>query len=78
MQTYSVLMSVYQKENPEYFRTAIDSMINQTARPDEIVIVEDGPLTEALYRVIGDVNSAQPEHLLPLFPSRRTAAWQTR
>ena len=44
-QKYSVLMSLYKKEKPEYLRLAIDSMINQTVPPDEIVIVEDGPLT---------------------------------
>lgn len=30
MQKYSVLMSLYKKENPEYLDLAIESMINQT------------------------------------------------
>lgn len=51
---YSVLMSVYQKEKPEYLRMALDSMLNQTVSPDEIVLVEDGGLTDALYAVIED------------------------
>ena len=42
---YSVLMSVYHKENPQFLKISIDSMINQTVRPDEFVIVKDGPLT---------------------------------
>jgi glycosyltransferase involved in cell wall biosynthesis len=49
---YSVLMSVYHKEKPEYLRDSINSMINQTVKPDEIVLVKDGPLTEALEKVI--------------------------
>lgn len=49
---YSVLMSLYKKENPEYLRIAIDSMLNQTVAPDEIVLVEDGPLTDDLYAVL--------------------------
>lgn len=49
---YSVLMSLYVKEKPEYLRLAIDSMLGQTVKADEIVIVEDGPLTEALYGVL--------------------------
>lgn len=49
---YSVLMSLYKKENPEYLRIAIDSMLNQTIAPDEIVLVEDGPLTDELYAVL--------------------------
>lgn len=49
---YSVLMSLYKKEKPEYLRIAIDSMLNQTIAPDEIVMVEDGPLTSELYAVL--------------------------
>lgn len=49
---YSVLMSLYKKEHPEYLRLALDSMINQTIKPDEIVLVEDGPLTNELYAVV--------------------------
>ena len=49
---YSVLMSLYKKENPEYLKSAIDSMLNQSVKPDEIVMVEDGPLTPELYAVL--------------------------
>lgn len=52
MEKYSVLMSLYKKEHPEYLRTAIDSMLNQTVKPDEIVLVEDGPLTNELYEIL--------------------------
>lgn len=52
MEKYSVLMSLYKKEHPEYLRLALDSMINQTVKPDEIVLVEDGPLTDELYQVV--------------------------
>lgn len=51
---YSVLMSLYIKENPQYFRAALDSMIQQTVMPDEIVIVEDGPLTKDLYETLDE------------------------
>ena len=56
---YSVLMSLYKKENPEYLKVALDSMLNQTVKPDEIVLVEDGPLTEELYKVVEEYK----EHL---------------
>ncbi len=52
MENYSVLMSLYVKEKPEYLRLAIDSMLSQTVMPDEIVIVEDGPLNEELYEIL--------------------------
>ena len=56
---YSVLMSLYKKEKPEYLRIALDSMLNQTVAPDEIVLVEDGPLTDKLYAVLDEYD----EHL---------------
>ncbi|NTQ65428.1 sugar transferase [Enterococcus faecium] len=51
---YSVLMSLYKKENPEYLKLSIDSMLNQTVVPDEIIIVEDGSLTNELYSVLDE------------------------
>ena len=48
----SVLMSVYRKENPEYFEAALESIINQTLQPDEILIIKDGLLTTELETVI--------------------------
>jgi glycosyltransferase involved in cell wall biosynthesis len=47
-------MSLYKKEKPEYLRAALESMIHQTVTPDEIVLVEDGPLTEELYAVVDE------------------------
>lgn len=58
---YSVLISVYAKEKPEYFRLALDSMINQTAKPDEIVIVQDGPLPKDLYNTVWSYSERYPE-----------------
>lgn len=52
MEKYSVLMPVYYRENPVYFRTAIQSMAKQTEKPDEIVIVCDGKLTDGLEEII--------------------------
>lgn len=48
----SVLMSIYFKEKPEYFRESLESILNQTYFPDEIVLVKDGPLTDELEKVI--------------------------
>lgn len=54
VENYSVLMSVYIKEKPEYFKEAVDSMLNQTVKTNDFVIVCDGPLTEGLNKVIAD------------------------
>lgn len=49
---YSVLISIYKNENPEYLNQSLQSVLNQTKPPNEIVIVKDGPLTEDLERVL--------------------------
>ena len=53
-------MSLYKKEHPEYLRQSLDSMINQTVKPDEIVLVEDGPLTKELYEVVKEYDNNNP------------------
>lgn len=49
-QAYSVLMSVYQKENPEYLRAAVESVLGQTVPPEEVVLVCDGPADRGIGR----------------------------
>lgn len=49
---YSVLMSVYQKDNVKWLKYAIDCMLNQTVKPNEFIIVEDGVLTDELNKTI--------------------------
>ncbi len=56
-QKISVLMSVYVKENPTFLRDAINSIQNQTLKPSELVLVEDGPLTPELYQVLDQVEA---------------------
>ncbi len=50
---FSILLSIYYKEKPEYFNRCMQSIYDeQTLKPDEIVLVEDGKLTSELYEVI--------------------------
>ena len=49
---FSVLISVYQREKPQYLEQAFESLLEQTLLPTEVIIVEDGPLTDELYAVI--------------------------
>jgi glycosyltransferase involved in cell wall biosynthesis len=52
---FSVLLSVYKKEKPEYLKRALESIYTeQTLKPTEIVLVEDGKLTDELDEVILD------------------------
>ena len=42
---YTVLMSVYAEDSPEYLHLALKSIWDdQTRKPDEVVVVFDGPL----------------------------------
>jgi glycosyltransferase involved in cell wall biosynthesis len=57
---FSVLLSIYRKENPTYFRLALDSVWNQTLQPAEIVLVKDGPLTAELESILADFARLAP------------------
>lgn len=48
-------MSVYKNEKVKYLNRAIDSILNQTVLPDEILIVKDGPLTNELDLYLEDI-----------------------
>jgi glycosyltransferase involved in cell wall biosynthesis len=61
MSAYSVLMSVYIKEEAPYFRTAVESMLNQTVPPEQFVLVCDGPLTKPLNDVVAWCEKTAPE-----------------
>lgn len=50
--TYSVLMAVYGRENPAFFRQSIESMLSQTLPFSDFVLVCDGPLSPELDEVI--------------------------
>ena len=49
---FSVLMSVYKKEIPEYLDVSIRSIVEQSVIPSEIILVKDGPLTSELEVVV--------------------------
>lgn len=49
---FSVAISVYKKDNPEWFDVALKSIIVQTIKPDEIVLVVDGPVSDVTRNVI--------------------------
>ncbi|MGM8900463.1 glycosyltransferase family protein, partial [Psychrobacter sp. 1Y4] len=49
---FSLLMSVYPKDNSELFRQALQSILVNSLQPAEVVLVCDGPLTIELEKVI--------------------------
>lgn len=64
---FSVLMPVYSKENPIFFTNALRSIWhNQTLKPNEIVIVKDGPLTKELEMVLNNYIKIAPLKIIAL------------
>lgn len=63
MKQYSVLMSVYHKEKPDYLRQSMQSIYRQTVPTDDFVLVCDGPLTPELDEVIAEMQELFGERL---------------
>jgi glycosyltransferase involved in cell wall biosynthesis len=56
----SILMSTYRRDNPSHLAEALQSLLEQTRPADEIVIVEDGPISDALSCVLEDYRRKLP------------------
>lgn len=53
MEDFSVAISVYKKDNPIFFDRALESITDlQTVKPNEIVLVVDGPVSKEIDSVI--------------------------
>ncbi len=47
-------MSVYQKDNPAWVKQALDSVLTNTVRPTEVVIMVDGPVGKEIQAVLDE------------------------
>lgn len=61
MNNYSVLMSVYRNDNPNFLRESIESIMNQTIRTNDFVIIKDGKLTSELDFIILKFKNMYPD-----------------
>lgn len=65
---YSVLMAVYKNDDPSFLTAALRSIYeDQTRKPDEIVVVFDGPLTDALYAELDEFKTGK-EDVVKYYP----------
>lgn len=56
--SFSVLISVYGKDNPTFFRIAVESVLKyQSVKPTELILVVDGPVPNELNNEIAQVCS---------------------
>jgi glycosyltransferase involved in cell wall biosynthesis len=66
---FALLVSVYDGDRPDYLRRALRSAVDdQTVRPDQVVIVRDGPVREELANALDELGreSPVPVTLVPL------------
>jgi glycosyltransferase involved in cell wall biosynthesis len=67
-QTLGVVTAVYHAVDPAQLRRALESLAEQTRPPDDVVVVEDGPIGPGLIAVLDD----------PPVPLRRVALPENR
>ena len=66
MNKYSVLMSVYAKDDAVLFSRALRSVKEQTMSCSQVVLIKDGPLTDALEAVINEFVCKLPLEVVSL------------
>ena len=60
-QQFSIITSIYKNDKPEFVRIALDSMlVNQSVKPSEIVLVQDGPVSEGLSSLLFEYEMNYP------------------
>lgn len=60
-QKISVLMSVYKNDIAQNVKTAVESIINQTFRPSQVVIVVDGPVPDETTKTLEELKELYSE-----------------
>lgn len=63
-------MCVWRGDNPDWFRTAVESLLANSRLPDEIVIVVDGPVPEVLDATIAEYEKNPLFHIVRLPENR--------
>ena len=74
---FSVSICVYGKDNADHFKTAMESIINQTIPPNEIVLVVDGPIPDSIQKAI-DVIQNKCEYLKVVYLKKNVGHGEAR
>jgi hypothetical protein len=60
-EAFSLLLPVYRGDRPEFLRRAFRSSVDdQALRPDEVVVVRDGPVSADLARTMAELAESSP------------------
>ena len=58
---FSLLVPVYHGDRPDYLRRSFRSAVDdQTMRPDEVIIVQDGPVGDELAQCLSELQASSP------------------
>ena len=55
LENYTVIMSIYNKVNPKHLKESIESILKQTYKTNEFILVKDGELTEEQEKIIDKI-----------------------
>lgn len=61
LEKISVLLAVYQKDSDQALIEALNSVIGQTYPPEEILIMQDGPVKKSIENIIQEYKEKYPE-----------------
>jgi glycosyltransferase involved in cell wall biosynthesis len=84
LEKFSVVISVYRNDNAECFNLAMNSLLDQTVPPDEIVLVVDGPVSSSIKLAISNITKLEKiktiwlKENVGLAKSRRVAIENTK
>ena len=68
---FSVLMSVYYKDNPQWLKQAIESVLNNTIKPNEILVAVDGPIDNELKNILQEYEKNIPNFRNVFLPENK-------
>ena len=74
-QSFSVLMSLYHKESPQFFRESLDSIFANTIQPNQVVLIIDGPIGNELQTVVDEYSCKYPT--LDVYPQAENRGLST-
>lgn len=72
---FSVLMSLYNKENPKYLDISLNSVFSQSVMPNQVVLVLDGQICYELQAVVDKYKQQYPA--LDVYPQRSNKGLST-
>lgn len=75
MNPFSVLMSLYSKENPKYLEIALKSVFEQTFLPLQVVLILDGPVGDDLFTIVEKYKQQYPA--LEVYPQEKNQGLST-